>query len=256
MDLRRRLYPREGGKNRGFHSLGDYAPFRPGQQRRSDRSGSVPYHRSRTGTGHLYLQPRSLHDSYDILDLLERYKDCAFIWVRESGSLTAAQIQTLKVCRNTLVSLPANDNETLLTSELLRDQKIGYAYHAYYSDEEMDHHNSPDAFAAVREAALASETPFFLLIARDGTKSQATQYSHDARLKQDFPFVIVDYYGDARNIAQAVVDNDAVFEIGPQKKIVRPLSHAGEAFDPGKPLLDTFRNVFPPFQPLESEEKD
>lgn len=205
---------------------------------------------------YMIRQPRSLHDSYDILELLERYKDCAFIWIRDSGSLTAAQIQTLKVCRNTLVSLPADDNETLLTSELLRDQKVGYAYHTYYGDEDLKQCSSTDAFAAVREATLASETPFFLLVARDGTKGNAAQYAHDARLEQSFPCVVMDFYGDAENISHTIVDNDAVFEIGPDKKIVRPFSHAGEVFDPDRPLLDTFRDVFPPFQPAESEEKD
>lgn len=181
-------------------------------------------------------QSGSASDSYEILELLERYKDCAFFWMRGNGRLTAAQIQMLKVCPNTVVSLPVEDGESLLTAALLRDQKIAFAMHALYRDETdkgtVDHN---------MEVILATATSMFFLIADDGTKKSLREECYNSRLEQRYPCIMMDYYGDAVSISRTLAEHSRILEIGCDGRIIRPSGKEGRPFSFDLPLLDALK---------------
>ena len=179
-------------------------------------------------------------ENYEMLGLLERYKDCAFVWIKENGRLTAAQIQMLKVCKNTVVSLPVSDQESLLTCALLRDQKIPFAMHTVYNDEKEREDTSMEM-----EAVLASETAMFFLVQGDQSKISRRQKCYDARLRQDSPFLIMDYYGDARRLAQVLTEHDDILEIDVDGRILKPASAAGMLFPKELPFPEALGKVMP-----------
>ena len=182
----------------------------------------------------------SSEDSYELLTLLERYKECAYVWFRKAGRLTAAQIQMLKLCRNTVVSLPLDDPETQLTAALLRDQKIPFALYSTY-------HSKPteEETAAYAELVLASETAMFFMMAEDDADFCAGQIAYDSRLEQRYPFVIMDYYGDGRSVSRVLCGHEELLEIDAQGQILRPACRKGETIDFQEPLIETLKKVMP-----------
>lgn len=180
--------------------------------------------------------------SYSLLTLLERCKDSSFIWFQESGRLTAAQIQMLKVCKNTVVALPVLDDESMLTAELLRDQKVPFALYSTYDDQ-----FAGETVNRIMEHVLASETSMFFLIAEDGTALNVTKYCYDSRLEQDYPCVLMDYYGDGRSISRILAEHDNLLEIGADGYVIRPDGSRGARFPSELPLKEALAEIMPPF---------
>lgn len=162
------------------------------------------------------------------------------MWLRNVGRLTAAQIQMLKLCRNTVVALPLQDPETQLTVALLRDQKIPFALYSSYQSRP-----TAEEAAAYTEMVLASEAAMFFLVAEDGAGFCAGQYAYDSRLEQKYPFVIMDYYGDGRAVSRVLCGHEQLLEIGADGKVIRPDGSRGEAFDFGVPLMEALEKIMP-----------
>jgi hypothetical protein len=182
-------------------------------------------------------------DSYHLLTLLERYKECACVWFKNSGRLTAAQIQMLKMCKNTVVSLPLDDPETLLTASLLRDQKIPFALYVQYGAE-----LSRESAASCMEKVLSSETAMLFLIAEDGIDPTAgLKIAYQSRLDQKYPCVIMDYYGDAESISNVICEHPYLLEIGADGCMIRPDGRKGCAFPFDLPLKEALAQVMPAF---------
>ncbi len=179
-------------------------------------------------------------DSYELLTLLERYKECACVWLRNVGRLTAAQIQMLKLCRNTVVALPLQDAETQLTVALLRDQKIPFALYSTYGKQP-----TAEETATYAEMVLASESAMFFTVAEDGADFCAGQIAYDSRLEQKYPFVIMDYYGDGRAVSRVLCGHEQLLEIDADGRVIRPDGSRGEAFDFGVPLVEALEKVMP-----------
>ena len=70
-----------------------------------------------------------------------------------------------------------------------------------------DDNISDDQFRNVMEHVLTSETALFFSISKDGTKNVARQYCYDSRLRQEYPCVEMDYYGDGDT--QYYTDNNS-----------------------------------------------
>ena len=67
---------------------------------------------------------------YRLLSLFEKYRDCAFLWIHETGRITAAQVQLLSTMNNTLLT---NAN-TLATGQLsLAKTTLESEYGAYFT---------------------------------------------------------------------------------------------------------------------------
>lgn len=188
------------------------------------------------------------NDSYQLLTLLERYKECAYVWFKDNGRLTAAQIQMLKLCKNTVVSLPLEDPETSLTAALLKDQKIPFALHTEY-DSEKDFNES--GISNFMENVLTTETCFFFLIAKDNSTFSAAKIAYDSRLRQQYPCLIMDYYGDAEAITKIVCEHDSILEIDTDGRIVRPDGKKGELFPFEQTLPEALKKIMPAFKAIE-----
>ena len=197
----------------------------------------------------IYEEVGSSDDSYQLLEILERYKECAFIWFKGDGRLTAAQIQMLKLCKSTLVSLPLEDQESLLTVALLRDQKIPFSLHLEY-DGNNPHLESRDR-SWLTESMISSQGAFLFLIAKHGTPASAAQAAYDARMAQEYPFIIMDYYGDTLSLSRILCEQTNLFELAPDGTILKPEAHAGEPFPFDKPLAEAFEQIMPAFLPEE-----
>lgn len=179
-------------------------------------------------------------DSYQLLTLLERYKECACVWFKNSGRLTAAQIQMLRICKNTLVCLPLSDPETLLTTSLLRDQKVPFALCLEY-DQNL---TKADAESCM-ETVLTSESAMLFLIARDGVEANLGDIAYRSRLEQKHPCVIMDYYGDGQSISRVLCEHTNLLEIGADGHIILPDGKRGCKFPFEKPLADALCEVMP-----------
>ena len=187
-----------------------------------------------------FIRQSGFCSSYEHLELFERFKDCAFVCLLERGLLTAAQVQVLKVLRNTLVSLPAEDPETMLTADLLRDQKLLFSLHAGYTDGTID-----TVIPQTMDKVLATSTPIFLLVGEDTASQTAASQAYRSRLEQLYPCVIMDYTGDGRSISQVLVRHDNLLEIGADGKIIEPRAHRGEPFPFDIPLKDALARIMP-----------
>ncbi len=191
-------------------------------------------------------------DSYEMLDLLEKYKDCAFVWFRSTGRLTAAQIQMLKVCKNTVVALPVEDPETLLTAGLLRDQKIIFALSKRYGDSFCRAENE-----ITMESVLSSETALFFLLAEDEAsseiKARCAQLCKDSRMEQKYPCLMIDYYGDAMSISKVLVEHGNIFELSEDGHVLLPDHSKGAAFPFDISFEDAMKSLMPPFPVTEQK---
>ena len=188
-------------------------------------------------------------DSYALLEILERYKECAFIWFKGDGRLTAAQIQMLKLCKSTLVSLPIDDPETLLTVSLLKDQKIPFSLHIEYDGNNPVGAYEGDKRDQLSEQILSSQSAFFFLIAKDDTPCSLRQHAYDSRMQQKHPYVAMDYYGDCLSLSRILCEQTNLLELDASGHILLPQAHRGEAFDTGAPLMEDLKRVMPAFPP-------
>lgn len=184
-------------------------------------------------------------DSYDLLELLERYKECAFVWIKANGRLTAAQVQMLKLCKGTVVSLPLDDPETFLTVALLREQKIPFALHREYSTDEFN--TQSDEWHSFMDNVLSSQTALIFLIARDDATYSAGQLAYDSRLTQDNPFIVMDYYADALRLSKILSEHPYLLEIGADGCMKLPDAHDGDPFPFDLPLSKALQQVMPAF---------
>ncbi len=181
-------------------------------------------------------------ETYELLDLIEHYKDSAFVWLRNSGRLTAAQIQMLKVCKNTVVSLPVEDPESFLTAALLRDQKVVYAFHYSY-----DGSTGIDDFPVIFDRLIAIESPIFFAVAKDNSDVSAAAQCYQSRLDQKFPFLTLDYYGDGVSISKVIAEHPYLFEVGEDKRVLLPDGSKGAKIDAATPLVEIFKQCMPAY---------
>ncbi|MCH4033497.1 MAG: hypothetical protein LKE85_05750 [Lachnospiraceae bacterium] len=191
---------------------------------------------------------REMGDSgaYTLLEVFERCRDCAFVAFSHSGRVTAAQIEILKLCKNTVISFPVDDPESMLTASLLRDQKIFFALHYLYDDKAES-----ALLPNLVESTIASESAFLFAIARDGTAQSlvrdVTDECYHSRLSQNVPTVCIDFYGDDHKISQAICEHPYLFELDEEGYIVNEDGTRGPRYDTEKPLLDTLREVMPAY---------
>ena len=202
---------------------------------------------SELGIYSYYIRQRdTVPGDYRLLSLFGKYQDCAFLWIHETGRITAAQVQLLRTANNTLLSLPIDDPETMLAAALLREQKIAFATHLVYSGRETEEDS-----AVCTERILACQSPIHLTIASDEVSgdviAEHTKQSYDSRLNQDYPFFLIDYYGDGMSIGRLAVDHGNLLEIGADGKVIRPSSSAGRQFPLEKGLAAALGDVMPAF---------
>ncbi len=162
-------------------------------------------------------------DNYALLDLFSRHKESAFLWLRPSGRLTAAQIQMLRNCPNTCIVMPAGDPESLMTAAMLRDHRILYAMYAAYDGA------APETDTIALERTLTSETPLFFTVAEDGSDASMAEYCQQTRLSQKYPCFLLDYYDDMSSIDRLAVDHPYILEIGPDAGVLRLTASGGAA---------------------------
>ena len=190
-------------------------------------------------------QSASAKTPFEVLDLFVQNKECAFVWVRETGRLTAAEIQMLSSCKNAVVVLPVDDPESLLTTELLREKKILFALYGMYDDAPRDQL----AAARTHQMVLTAQSAMFFLISKDNTSEETCkatrQHCYDSRLRQDLPYVLMDYYGDAEALAGVTVEHRLLLEIGADGSVLRPANKKGASFGFDKPLPDALREMMP-----------
>ncbi|MCI2049415.1 MAG: hypothetical protein LKJ76_06830 [Lachnospiraceae bacterium] len=184
-------------------------------------------------------------DSYELLELCQQNPDCAFVICRPTGRLTAAQIQLLKLCRNTMTMLPAEDPETALTAPLLRDQKILFGLYMTYSTDE----DQSEALSSAMKNVISTEAAFFLTVASDQVSEEGirrvTRLCYESRFKQESPTFIIDYYGDVAALFNKMANHRTLLEIGADGRIIHPKEKAGEVFPFSLPLMDALCEVMP-----------
>lgn len=189
-------------------------------------------------------------DSCELLSLFEQNPDCAFLWIPEHGTLTAEQICLLRNCKNTMAVLPGDDPETSRTAALLRGQKILFALSLGYSDKTCATVCTDASF----RCALEAQTSFLFLISGDPQGQNAEKFCCDARLKQEYPCFMMDYYADARSLSRFLADHDALLEIGADGRLLQPAAQKGIPFDFDRPLKEALAAVMPAIRLTPSSE--
>ena len=193
-------------------------------------------------------------DSYELLDLFGRYPECCFVLIRPSGRVTAAQIQLLKLCRNALFFFPVDDEETYVTVPLLRNQKILFGLYSLRGGSRYEEPIPEDALRRL----ISVDAPFYLRIADDDVTEEqiaaSMDYCYRLRLHPEYPCVIIEYYGDGETLSGRVGGHRELLEIGPDRKVIRPLSSAGMEFPMDRPLAEALREVMPKIDTTEIRE--
>ncbi len=187
-------------------------------------------------------------DSYELVNFMAKYTDCAFMWYRPRGRLTAAQIQMLKGCKNAVVILPADDPESALTASLLRDQKILFAIYQSYSTDDVNaalQEETSSVLLASLRTALATESTFLFLLADDNAHSALGKQCYEARLHPTTPCFPIDCYADVKNISRIIADHETMLELDTEGRILQPAAHKGESFAFTKPLVEALQEIMP-----------
>ena len=219
-----------------------YAPGTPGGLKARQIISTVQQGQKLGIYVYFIRQSDAAQTPFEMLDLFAANKECAFIWVRESGRLTAAEIQLLGTCKNVVTVLPVNDPESLLTAELLREKKILFSLYTTYTDDTQ----FTDPNEMIFQNVLTAQSSLFFLIAGDNAKISYEKECYESRLKQEFPCLMLDYYGDARSLSRATLDHRHLLEIGADGAVIHPMEKAGTPFDFDAPLSETLRNIMPP----------
>ncbi len=190
-------------------------------------------------------QEDSPDENYAIFELFENNPDCCFLWIRSTGRMTAAHVEFLKRCNNTVVVLPVKDKETLITSGLLQDQKVVFALYTLYNDEDVVHNRLHQSM----DVCITAEACLCMMIASDDCTLSAGKWCYDSRLKQEYPVCITDYYSDAESITKNVCGHNNVLEIGADATILKPSACAGQPFDFDQPLDLNIQKFMPSIDP-------
>lgn len=218
-----------------------YAPGREGGMKAREIASLVEQGQELGIYVYFIRQADAAQTPFETLNLFAANKECAFVWVRESGRLTAAEIQLLGTCKNVVTVLPVGDPESILTAELLREKKILFSLYMTYSDR--------TSFSETNEMTiqnvLTSQSSLFFLIAEDGTKVSYEKECYESRLKQEFPCLLMDYYGDAQSICRATTEHRHLLEIGEDGTVLFPKEKAGTPFDFDAPLTETLVKIMP-----------
>ena len=184
-------------------------------------------------------------DSYELLDLFQKYPECAFVYARSTGRLTAAQIQVLKMLHNTLILLPDEDPETLLTAQLLQDQKVLYSISFRYSGLE----DCQRRFESAIQHALSLESTFFVGIADDsverGEVDEIAKFCYQERLEQEYSSILIDYYGDTAALTRKIMGHGYLLELGADGSVLAPDTARGQKYTDQTDLSQFLRDVMP-----------
>ncbi len=197
------------------------------------------------------LEEGACADSYELVNFMSKYADCAFMWYRPRGRLTAAQIQMMKGCKNAVVVLPADDPESALTASLLRDQKILFAISQSYTSKDVDaalQEKESSVLLASLRTAIAAESTFLFLMADESDGSVLGKQCYEARLHPKSPCFPIDCYADVKNISRIIVDHETMLELDADGRILQPADHKGEAFDFAKSLEESLQAIMPAMQ--------
>ena len=76
-----------------------------------------------------------------------------------------------------------------------------------------------DPFISV-ESAWSLSTTIHRAASADDVIAQRTKRSYDSRLNQDYPFFLIDLYGDGMAIGRLAVDHEYLLEIGEDGKAI------------------------------------
>ena len=129
----------------------------------------------------------------------------------------------------------------LAVQTALREKKILFSLYMTYSDR--------TSFSETNEVTiqnvLTSQSSLFFLIAEDGTKVSYEKECYESRLKQEFPCILMDYYGDAQSICRATTEHRHLLEIGEDGTVLFPKEKAGTPFDFDAPLTETLVKIMP-----------
>lgn len=191
-------------------------------------------------------------DNYDLLSLFSSFPDVAFVWLRDSGCLTAAQIEILRGTPGTVVSLPVEDPESVLTAGLLRDQKLLFAMHMTYHG---DPRQEMEQLTEYRSRLTTAQCSLFVLLQADDSSFSAAKWCYDERLRQDLPVFVYDYYGDSADISGRILEHETLFELDTDGTVLQPAAARGRKVTGEDDLGELFSQIMPAVKFREADEE-
>ena len=155
-----------------------------------------------------FLYPRqSFAECPELIFLLDRYPDCAFIWFFQETDLTKAQLNVLKKHKNCLYLFPAVKKDGAPDLEItgkMKKQKMLYSYYYIYKEAEGGLKEQLE-----RLQPIMQDKPTAVIMKADPSVSQeyrlhCAQEIWKNRLLPEYPTFLVELTEDCRKINEMI----------------------------------------------------
>ena len=143
----------------------------------------------------------------EIVPLLQKYPDCAFLLFTPPQGLALDSILALQTQHNLLVSVCADADGFLETAGVLRERGFLYGLHTQYGAEQV----AEIVNGAWLRTVLPAKPIFAFLLPQNGTvpgRQAIRQYVTATRAKQMHPLFLMDIYADILEIDK-IISEDA-----------------------------------------------
>ena len=180
-------------------------------------------------------------------DLMAEYPDCAFFWGLSRNDLTAGQASALKNCRNAMVLLSGGAQGLTDCAALLRRERLLFGVWASYrTRKDLEDLKAGLIGSLIRD----TQAPYLVLVPEEGADSQvmeeASLFCRRARMDQAASCLLVDHAGDCRMISDLICGHAQLLAVGPDRRILYPVSAGEKIFDRDADLPVLFKSIFPP----------
>lgn len=158
----------------------------------------------------------SFSENMFLLDVFQKQSDCAFLWFLPDADSFYINIEDYKDVQNVM---PIFKMEAFMESEI---HQILNAHQKLYGIYQL--YNEQNVLECISRKSLgllsSFGTPFLFFLSEDresDTSSAASRFAVDARMKQAYPFLAVDFYSDITRINEIISGNPLPIHVTEQK---------------------------------------
>ena len=184
------------------------------------------------------------HQSFgEIFNIFSKHSDSTFFWLLPNQMLAPVHLDMIRKCENVLTLFDGEGSYSLRNSSMLRERKALYGiYHIYssFNTSEM----RPDQWLDYYKMYQSS---FIFMLPSDSCseedQKEASSFIYDARLHQKFPYYIVDFYSDIKEISRMISGTDCYLEIDSSGQVLHP--YTSQVFVPDSRLAGYLASSMP-----------
>lgn len=153
---------------------------------------------------HVYLICCNAESLQQILFLLEKFPDCAFVIFADGAFKDLSVLKKLSRYHNFMISILAEADDSIKTAEVLARNSFLYAVHTYYDEKKLKEIMSGEWI----ERVLTTSSTFAFLIGKDScspeVRNEVRKYCLCIRERQQYPIFLMDLVSDIFYIDQII----------------------------------------------------